>query len=198
MIWRAIATSIAKLHYGSGNTDAPSHQNKPNIWHRNTARSGGSVNNIKSNSSSLNKSSGKSTLSSRYRSRPTTIPIWQQILQRTAQSFWPPLSSTSIDDGTFCSFGLVSSHPTTQCSSIPLQLRATLIDKRKDNLRFIWRRPKWYLSNPYHGRSPPKYGSKLTMQRLGTASDMPPHQPRNHPPNKYVAKASATPLPLKK
>lgn len=63
------------------------------------------------------------------------------------QSFSPSLSTIPINDAPLCRFCLSSSRPTTQCSAMPSQLHATLINTGEASLPFIARSPRWHLSN---------------------------------------------------
>lgn len=72
-----------------------------------------------------------------------TTPTWHQHYSHSKQPQQPPqlsstlTSTTSINDGRYCSACLPFNHPSTQSSGIPPPIRATLADTPKVNLLLI-------------------------------------------------------------
>lgn len=155
------ANLLTKLQHDIRNTDAPYHKEKTDNRRENTKRRDSNVNNNILNSSSSTKSSLTNT--SFLQSPPIAIPIWHQQLQRTPQSFSPPLSTTPIDHAPFFLFFLAKNHHTKYCSATPSRFSAMLINTIKANLPSIVRPLQWYLSNSYCRSSRTKYRSTPTM-----------------------------------
>lgn len=73
------------------------------------------------------------------RSPTTSMPIWRQHHQhpqhpqQASRTFSLPTSKLPIDDVHYCSFCLSFSHPSMQCTALPPQIHAALINKREVN-----------------------------------------------------------------
>lgn len=105
------ATSLTKFQHKACNTDAPCYEDKADNWRGNAGWIGKNAKKINSNVSSSIKLCHKYTSYSRL--IPIAMWICHQLQQHNPQSFLPPWSAASIEDGPFCLFGLAKNNVTT-------------------------------------------------------------------------------------
>lgn len=140
-------------------------------------------------------SSGKksviATITAYNQADMTSTPL---TASKSATNISAPTSTTSINDVNYCQFCLSLNQTSTQCSALPLQIYATLINMREAYFSSILRHHPWAQQSTYRNRSPPKKAhSRPDTQCSISASTWPiALQPHNLLPNRPIPDGPAT------